>query len=193
MKRQFSVIAFILTLNGTLFPASREAAAELVVFNGSLQGNVTITPIDAVFVSLLIEGSGSATQLGQFTFKIPHTVNFPAATGSGQYLFTTAIGDTLRADFTGSATPTIANPNNFNIVETATITDGTGRFAGATGSFTAERFFDAASLTTTGSFTGMISRPVPEPTSASLFGLAAIALISCHRRARTAAIHVELN
>jgi hypothetical protein len=44
-------------------------------------------------------------------------------------------------------------------METATITGGTGRFAGATGSFTTERLFDTVTLTTTGSFEGTISSP----------------------------------
>jgi hypothetical protein len=44
-------------------------------------------------------------------------------------------------------------------VETATITGGTGRFAGATGSFTAERTFYVASGKTIGSSEGWISPP----------------------------------
>ena len=43
------------------------------------------------------------------------------------------------------------------IVEDATITGGTGRFAGATGSFTCERLYDTIEGTTTGSFEGTIS------------------------------------
>ena len=43
--------------------------------------------------------------------------------------------------------------------QTATITGGTGRFEGATGSFTAERLYDTVAGTTTGSFQGTISSP----------------------------------
>jgi hypothetical protein len=42
--------------------------------------------------------------------------------------------------------------------DTATIKGGTGRFAGATGGFIAERVVDTAAGTTTGSFEGTISR-----------------------------------
>ena len=42
------------------------------------------------------------------------------------------------------------------IVETDTITGGTGRFAGATGSFTVERLLDQATGISSGSFTGGI-------------------------------------
>lgn len=50
-------------------------------------------------------------------------------------------------------------PGVLSIRETATITGGTGRFAGATGSFTAERVFNIATSITTGSFEGAISSP----------------------------------
>jgi hypothetical protein len=45
------------------------------------------------------------------------------------------------------------------IVEGATITGGTGRFAGATGSFTVVRLYDPVAGTTVGSFEGAISVP----------------------------------
>src|SRR5207249_8606528 len=97
------------------------------------------------------------THLGQFTLAIPHIVNAAHGTAIGSYEFTAANGDTLFADFTGEATPT-ATPGVLYIEETATITGGTGRFAGATGSFTVERLFDTVTGTTIGSFEGTISR-----------------------------------
>ncbi|HTI40119.1 MAG TPA: hypothetical protein VL484_21330 [Vicinamibacterales bacterium] len=45
------------------------------------------------------------------------------------------------------------------IVEKAAITGGTGRFAGATGTFTVERTLDLATLVTSGSFLGTIAVP----------------------------------
>ena len=72
--------------------------------------------------------------------------------------FTAANGDTLTAGFTGQGTPT-TDPVVFSIVETATITGGTGRFAGATGSFIVTRSFSFATNLTTGSIEGTISSP----------------------------------
>jgi len=137
--------------------AAHAAEEKEVPFKGSLEGTVTVTPLTPPFASVLIEGSGQATQLGRFTVEIPHTVNQAARMGSGTYVFTAANGDTLTAEFTGVATLTA--PGVLSTTETATITGGTGRFAGATGSFTAQRVFDIATSTTTGSFEGTISSP----------------------------------
>jgi hypothetical protein len=78
-------------------------------------------------------------------------------TASGFYYFVAANGDTLTAEFDGVSTPVA--PGFLYIVETATITGGTGRFAGATGSFTVERLYDTLAGTTVGSFEGTISSP----------------------------------
>ena len=127
-------------------------------FKGSLDGDVTVAPLAPPFLSVLVEATGHATQLGKFTLDVPHVVNAATRTAMGSYEFTAANGDTLTADFTGQATPT-ATPGVLYIEETATITGGTGRFAGATGSFTVERWFDTIAGTTFGSFEGTISSP----------------------------------
>jgi hypothetical protein len=136
--------------------ASPAAAGQQVPFKGSLDGVVTHTPIDPVFDSVLVDATGNATQLGQFTLAVPHIVNHTNGTAIGTYEFTAANGDTLLAVFTGQATPT-STPGVLYIVETATIIGGTGRFAGATGAFVCERLFDRIAGTTTGSFEGTIS------------------------------------
>jgi hypothetical protein len=84
-------------------------------------------------------------------------VNRANGTADGKYEFTAANGDTLTADFKGVAT--LVAPGILYIEETATITGGTGRFAGATGSFSVERLYDIAAGTTIGSFEGTISSP----------------------------------
>src|SRR5438094_104139 len=79
-------------------------------------------------------GEGTATHLGRFTLTFNVVVTLPAGTAIGEFTFVAANGDTLLATFTGQATPT-AEPGVVSIHEVATITGGTGRFAGATGSF----------------------------------------------------------
>jgi hypothetical protein len=129
-----------------------------VPFKGRLEGAATITPLTPPFLSVSLESTGNATHLGRFTVEIPHVVNTTNRTSTGTYEFTAANGDTLTAGFTGQASLT-ATPGVLSIVETATITGGTGRFAGATGSFTVERLFNQVTGLTTGSFEGTISSP----------------------------------
>jgi hypothetical protein len=123
-----------------------------VPFKGSFEGTQTSTPLQPG--SAFVDGSatGQATHLGRFTVEFPHRVDFATRTGKGTFTFTAANGDTLTADFNGQAQP---GPI-VSIVEEATITGGTGRFAGATGSFTARRQFDPASGTTSGSLGGTL-------------------------------------
>jgi hypothetical protein len=135
-------------------------AAETVPFRGDLEGTVERTPDpnDPSLVFVEVEGTGHASQLGRFAFAAPHYVNSTTRSASGSYEITAANGDTLTADFTGRAVPADA-PGVLIITETATITGGTGRFAGATGSFTVERLYDTLTGDTEGSFDGTISSP----------------------------------
>jgi hypothetical protein len=133
------------------------AAGEQVPFHGQLEGEVSRTP-DPPLVVVEVDATGHATHLGRFTLDIPHVVDTTTRAAVGSYQFTAANGDTLYATFTGQATPT-AIPGVLYIEETATITGGTGRFAGATGSFIAERWYDTAAGTTVGDFEGTISTP----------------------------------
>src|SRR5688572_30657819 len=132
-----------LTLLAVLSLAGSAAAATEVPLKGGLEGTVTRSsdPGNPAIVQVDVEGEGHASQLGRFTFSAPHYVDTVARTATGTYELTAANGDTVTADFTGTATPT-DTPGVLLIVETATVTGGTGRFAGATGSFTVERLYD---------------------------------------------------
>ena len=151
-----SLVLAVMTALLVLGLAGPVAAADQVPFKGSLEGTVTTTPLIPPLASVLIEGVGNATHLGRFTVAIPHLVNQAIRVGEGAYVFTAASGDTLTADFTGQATLV---EGVISTIETATITGGTGRFVGASGSFVAERTFVLATGVTTGSFEGTISRP----------------------------------
>jgi hypothetical protein len=156
MKRYSSAAGLALAVVVVLGLSGPAAAGEPVPFKGSFEGDVTVSPLTPPFVQVDVDATGNATQLGEFTLAIPHKVNRADRTAVGTYEFTAANGDMLFADFTGTATPT-AIPGVLYIEETATITGGTGRFAGATGSFTCERLFDMVAGTTIGSFEGTIS------------------------------------
>ena len=156
MKRHSHTAGLALAVLAILGLAGPAAAGEQVPFKGSLEGTVTRSAPPPP-ISVLVEADGNATQLGRFTVEIPHVVVPP--NGAGFYHFVAANGDTLTAEFTGVSAP--AAPGFLYIVETATITGGTGRFAGATGSFVCERLYDIVAGTTIGYFDGTISRTGP--------------------------------
>jgi hypothetical protein len=128
-----------------------------VPLKGRLEGTATVTPGTPPFLSVSIEGTGNATYIGRFTIEVPHIVNASNRTSIGTYEFTTPNGDTMTAGFSGQATLTA--PGMLSIIENATITGGTGRFAGSAGTFRAERVFNQVTGVTTGSFEGTISAP----------------------------------
>ena len=159
-----SILRLTLTLLAMLALAGPAAAGrqrrqeKQVPFRGQLEGVATVAPRTPPFVSVDIEGSGHATQLGNFEVSIPHVTNRSNGTAVGSYEFTAANGDTLTADFTESFAPTDV-PGVFSDVITATITGGTGRFAGATGSFVSDRVADHVTGIVSDSFEGTISTP----------------------------------
>jgi hypothetical protein len=132
-------------------------------FKGKMEGrHMSRTPIQPPLVFDVFELTGQATQLGQFKLVIESAVNFTVfpVTGSGTFTFTAANGDKLVAAQTGSSR--LLAPGVVLITEVATVDPerSTGRFAGATGSLTAERRADAATGVTgitSGSFEGTIT------------------------------------
>jgi hypothetical protein len=156
MTRHISAAGFALGVLTLLVFAAPVAARDQVPFKGRLDGVATVAPLTPPFVAINVEGSGQATHLGNFEVSIPHVTNRSNGTAVGTYEFTAANGDTLTADFTSQVTPTDV-PGVVNVAVTATITGGTGRFAGATGSFVGDRVVDMVHGTVTESFDGTIS------------------------------------
>jgi len=103
---------------------------------------------------------GNATHLGRFTAASEDTVNIATAQSTGTFNLTAADGDRIFTTTAGHETG-FQPPNVSFVTQTATIVGGTGRFAGATGSFTVKIVqtidFAAATATGTGSFAGRIS------------------------------------
>ena len=125
-----------------------------VPFKGSFDGTQTVTPGTPPLMTVVMSGEGTGTLVGRFEIALPHTVNFATASASGVATIVAADGSRIVANFTGQAQvgPIVT------IVEQATITSGSGRFAGATGSFTIRRTFNPATGVTTGEFEGTMGR-----------------------------------
>ena len=140
--------------------AGSAAAEKEVPFRGSIQG---VEIADVQFPKLFVDGSGSgnATHLGRFTLTYELEVDLltlPFET-FGSSVFIAANGDSLATDITGLGTPT---ENLVSVVEVHTITGGTGRFAGATGSFIRTYSLNLVTGVTSGSFDGTIVLPEAE-------------------------------
>ena len=146
--------------NGPTAPTSPAAAgtqasahgSATAPFKGSFEGTQTVTPGTPPLVTVVMHGEGTGTRVGRFEIALPHTVNVTTASATGVATIVAADGSRIIASFTGQAQvgPVVT------IVEQATITGGTGRFAGATGSFTIRRTFVPATGVTTGEFEGTI-------------------------------------
>ena len=123
-------------------------------FRGSLEAVETHTGSPPVLHSVLT-GTGQATHFGRFktTFEFDIQLGMPSTT-IGTFTLIAANGDSISGTLTGEGTPL---NGIVTIVETATITGGTGRFADATGSFRIDRLANQTTLTSSGSFDGTIS------------------------------------
>jgi hypothetical protein len=148
----FSALLLVLLLTSTVFAAP--AAAKVgVPFKGSLQALEIGGP------DVTASGSGNATHLGRFTYSYTVTISPTGSMGEAVgilfYHFVAANGDSLFSTGEGTGGPTEV-PNTFRIVETHTITGGTGRFAGATGNFTVKRLILQPEGITWGTFDGSI-------------------------------------
>ena len=129
--------------------AVSHAAQNQVPFKGTFQGSDTVAP-----PTITTRATGTGTHLGQFSFA--HVITFPALTGSSHWV--AANGDSIDTTIAGSGEPT-DTPGIIRITDIQTISGGTGRFAGAQGSFTVERLASVVTFLTSGSFHGTITSP----------------------------------
>lgn len=141
----------------TLAFAGTVAAGKQVPFHGSMQG---VEDDTVQGTTMLVDGSGTgiATHVGRFTVTWEATVNLLDGSGFGSLQLIAANGDSIFTEHLGQGDPT-ATPGVFLVVEINTITGGTGRFAGATGTFILERLVDLTTGVTSGSFKGTIASP----------------------------------
>ena len=159
MRSRICLLIAALILTAAL--AVPAAAQSLIPFNGAMQGREIDTPQGGPPpTTALADGSvhGIATLVGQFSLTYTLTVNLADGTATGSAQLIAANGDSMSTTIVGSSEPS-GTPGVLSITEINTITGGTGRFAGATGSFTTVRLVNLATGLTSGSFHGMITSP----------------------------------
>ncbi|MBE7503627.1 MAG: hypothetical protein HS113_25725 [Verrucomicrobiales bacterium] len=150
-----------LILIGQLLPLllvhTPSAAAEVTVpFTGAFEGSetgITEFPTRYIFGDV----GGTASHLGRFTLHYEFVVDLLTISGSGTAALVAANGDRLYAEVTGQAT--VVEPGYLSIVEIYTLTDGDGRFTGASGGFTLTRALEQSTGITSGSFEGTLVLP----------------------------------
>jgi hypothetical protein len=118
-------------------------------FHGTLQATETE---DGALHHLV--GTGNATYLGRFILTSDFIVNSETVTASGTAIWTAANGDQIFTTHTGQGVVTFPL---LVTVETHTITGGTGRFDGASGSIVLERSINLPTLISSASITGTIN------------------------------------
>jgi hypothetical protein len=139
-----SIAALILTA-ALAAPAAAQVSCAGVApgcFKGTFQGQDAhdTPPADATSIVIRTTAAGVGTPLGRFSLHREVTgdlLNFTAA-GSAEWI--AAGGDSISTTVLGQAELSDLPGGFLKITEIHTITDGTGRFTGAQGSFTVELF-----------------------------------------------------
>ena len=144
--RAFVVLIGVLAL---IFAVPQVAAAKSKGTDRPLKGPGSgTTTFDTSTAPFPATGEGTAqmSHLGKVTYSLDYTLT-PEAGGTfslaGTSEFVAANGDKFFATFTGSVPPT--GPGTSDATANSTITGGTGRFEGASGSFITTVFTEVTS------------------------------------------------
>jgi hypothetical protein len=128
-----------------------------LLFQGSLEA-VENNEIDGPIIYVHGRGSVNTTELNNFTIRFEAIVhNDENGVGIGNLIahYATTDRDSFFAEASGRGAPTSSLGIN-RIVEKYTITGGTGRFAGISGSFIVERLLTLVSGVSSGTVSGTI-------------------------------------
>ena len=143
--------------NTSIQTTEAPAEEQQLLFQGSLE-TVETNEIDGSIIYVHGRGSVNTTELNGFTVRFEGIVhNDENGVGTGILIahYATPNGDSIFAQASGRGTPTSTLGVN-RIVEKYTITGGTGRFAGISGSFIVERLLTLATGISSGTVSGTI-------------------------------------
>lgn len=152
---------FLIPLARTVAAAPTVKPAETIMMRVPFKGTLQSTEIygnSLRIMSVSANGSGNATQIGQFTIRYQSEVNLLDLSAIETAQFMGTDGDSLQARGIGQVTEN-RTPGMFNLIEIYTITGGTGRFAGASGTVTLNRLISITTGATSSTFEGYILMP----------------------------------
>jgi hypothetical protein len=163
--RKHSALAALLIVisSSTVLAQMNQGQVTVVQFKG---GIYTRSGPGAVVLNGILQGSGggsgTASYIGAFTYTEKFTIDLVTGLSSGSCQIIAANGDVIKASSVGRALPD-GVPVGSHLIQLLTITGGTGRFQGASGGFTMDRFLDDSNVPAFdlgfGTFTGTISTP----------------------------------
>jgi hypothetical protein len=141
----------------TVALSSPAVNAGRVSFNGTWEANEVSTPFGDPSIGFFSNGEGTltSTELGPLALYLTVLVDLDGH-GVGRARLIDANGDSIFTCATGQAVPVTEDPPVFHITETDIVTGGTGRYAGARGSFSVDRTIDLSTGDSSGTFNGVI-------------------------------------
>lgn len=133
-------------------------AGEQVPFKGSDSGTAKegTHACSASFAPLELTGSGVATHVGRYRYHAHECLNFATLTFSGVFTITAANGDKISGTYAGTAAVV---GSSILYEQHNVVTDGTGRFAGASGRLHANGVVNPATLEWSEESSGTVSSP----------------------------------
>ena len=149
MKRLIMAMLMVAAL------ASPAMAQKPVLLRGVMQASEVDTGFQFPLAGKALEGTGRATHLGKFTLVADFAVNVTDLTAAGTFRMTAANGDSLIGTSlgVGALEGSIAR-----ITETYSVTGGSGRFSGATGTIVIWRVLDTATGHSAAVMIGLIDK-----------------------------------
>jgi hypothetical protein len=134
--------------------ANNSSDERTIRIRGTVESHETNT-YDPATNSLVVhlEGTGTASHIGRFVMIDDGVAHLSTGLGEGRVTFIAANGDSFTATETGSGQ---IDGGFADVIDVATITGGTGRFAGAKGTLTILKRLDLATGLSSGSVDGTI-------------------------------------
>jgi hypothetical protein len=142
----------------TVALSSPAVNAGRVPFNGTWESNEVATPFGDPPIGFFSNGQGTltSTELGQLTMYLTALVDIATSDGVAVARLIDANGDSIFAYGTAHGVPVTEDPPVFHLTGINTVTGGTGRYAGARGSFAVDRTIDLSTGDSSGTFDGVI-------------------------------------
>ena len=148
----------------TVALVSSAVEAGVIRINGTIAGSESDVPFPDPAEGFYVNGSVTSTdtELGPFTQFYSDPLDFafldmpPESVGASRLI----VGDAANGDsivtYSIGSNPGLCANGDFHLVETNTIVGGTGRYAGAKGSFTLDRCLNSVTGETSGTISGTI-------------------------------------